>query len=131
VAPQEEEEAPQPPLPPSTPPRRAAMAAAKHRRRDEDRLLQAAIDASLQQPVDPRKLIGTKVRTTTIPLPVQPLTCRMAVVRPTPSSPPPGARFVLAAIVQAQRPPPALGNVICIPASGISDMPLSGIAVIN
>jgi hypothetical protein len=107
------------------------MAAAKHRRRDEDRFLHAAIDANLQQPVDPRKLIGTKVHTTTIPLRVQPLTCRIAVVWHTPSSPPPGARFVLAAIVQAQRPPPALGIVICILARGISDMPLFGIAVIN
>jgi hypothetical protein len=41
--------------------------------------------------------------------------------------------FVLAAImiVQAQRPPPAIGIDICIAARGMCCMPLFGIAVIN
>jgi hypothetical protein len=106
----------------------AAKAAAKTRRA-EDLLLQAAIDASLQKPVDPLKLVGTNVRTTTMPLRVQSLTSRMAVGWPSTSSPPPGAWFVLAAIVQAQRPPPALGIDILIPARGMFYMPLFCIAV--
>ena len=91
----------------------------------------SCIHESLQQPVDPRRLVSTKVCTTTMPLGVQPLTLRMAVVWPTPSSPPPGARFVLTAIVKAQRPPPAIGIDICIPARGLSCAPLYGETAIN
>ena len=37
-------------------------------RRDEELLLTAAIDESLQKPVDPQKLAGSKVHTGTMPL---------------------------------------------------------------
>ena len=89
---------------------------------------------SLQQPVDPRRLVSSKVCTTSMSVRVQPLTTRMAVVWPTPSSPPPGTWFVLPAIIQAQRPPPAIGIDICIPARGMSSlscMPLLGLTAIN
>ena len=119
-----------PPRAPSPPAPKTANAATKISR-NEARLLQAAINESLQQPVDPRRLVSTKVCTTTMPLRVQPLTSRMAVVWPSPSSPPPGTRFVLTAIVQAQRPPPAIGIDICIPARGLSCVPLYGKTAIN
>ena len=70
----------------------------------------------------PRRLLPAS--SPIMPLRVQPLTLRMAVVWPTPPSPPPGARFVIAAIVQAQHPSPALGIDICITARGMSCMPL-------
>ena len=87
-------------------------------------MLKAAIDVSLQKPVDPLKLVSSKVRTTTMALRLRTLTLRMAVVWPTPPSPPPGAKFVIAAIVQAQHPSPAIGIDICITARGMSCMPL-------
>jgi hypothetical protein len=91
--------------------------------------VKAAIDVSLQNPVDPLKLVATKVSTTTMPWCVQTLTSRTAVGWPSPSSPPPGAWFVLAAIVQAQRPPPALGIDFRIPSRGMCHMPLVCMAV--
>ena len=61
---EEEEEAAPPPRAPTPPPPRARSKAS----RNEAVLLQAAIDASLQQPVDPRRLVGTKVCTTSMSL---------------------------------------------------------------
>ncbi len=62
---------PPPPLPPPPPPPPPSAAAAKSRR-DEELLLNAAIDMSLQKPVDPRKLASSKVHTVTMPLLAQP-----------------------------------------------------------
>jgi hypothetical protein len=86
--------------------------------------MKVAMDESLQKPVDPLKMVTTKVSAPTMPWRVQTLTSRTAVAWPSPSSPPPGAWFVLAAIVQTQRPPPALGIEFRIPARGMSHMPL-------
>ena len=91
--------------------------------------MKVAMDESLQRPVDPLKLVATKVSTSTMPWRVPTLTSRTAVAWPCPSSPPPGAKFVIAAIVQAQRPPPALGIDFCIPTRGMSHMPLVCMAV--
>jgi hypothetical protein len=98
-------------------------------RRAEDQLLKAAIDESLQKPVDPRKLASSKVHTATIPLLAQPLTASTAVAWPSTSSPPPGARLVLSASVQAQRPPPHLGSDVHIPARGMCCMLLQCMSV--
>jgi hypothetical protein len=45
-----------------------AAAAAAKLLRTEERLLKTAIDESLQKPVDPRKLVSSKVHTDTMPL---------------------------------------------------------------
>ena len=119
----------QPPPPPPPPPPSSAAAAAAKTRRAEDQLLKAAIDESLQKPVDPRKLASSKVHTATIPLLAQPLTASTAVAWPSTSSPPPGARLVLSASVQAQRPPPHLGSDIHIPARGMCCMLLQCMSV--
>ena len=97
-------------------------AAAAKIRRAEDLLLTAAIDASLQKPVDPQRLVGSKVHTgtCTMPLLAQPLTSCTAVVWPSTSSPHPGPRRVLTASVEAQRPTPHLGTDVRIPARGMS-----------
>ncbi len=80
------------------------------------------IDASLQKPVDPQKLAGSKVHTgtCTMPLLAQPLTSCTAVVWPSTSSPDPGTRRVFTASVEAQRPTPHLGTDVRIPARGMS-----------
>ena len=46
-----------------------------------------ALDESFKKPVDPLKLVGTKVHTTTMPLRAQPLTSGAAVGWPSTASP--------------------------------------------
>jgi hypothetical protein len=120
---EEEGEAPPPPRPPLASKAAAASksAAVAKTHRAEDLFVRAANDVSLPKPVDPLKLVGTKVSTvtTTMPLHVQPLISRTAVGWLSPFLPPPCAWFFLAAIVQAQRPPPALGIDFHIPAQGM------------
>jgi hypothetical protein len=68
--------------------------------------LQAAVNESLQRPVDPLKLVGSKVHTFTMPflaLHLTRLTSCLAVIWPSSSSSPSGTRLELSATVQAPR----------------------------
>ena len=98
--------------------------------RAEELLLKTAVDSSLVD--ESQKSVATKVHTMTMqPLRAQTLTSCTAVGAPSQTNPPVCAWFVLAAIVQAQRPPLALGLDFGIPARGMYHMPLSCMKVIS